>query len=58
MTIFVAVVVNGDDGTRQQLDVDAPTFGAALQRITSDEVPEGWRLESVEAATGRHRLVG
>lgn len=53
MTSYRAVLVDVDDDQRRELTVDAPTFGSALETITTEHIPDGWRVESVEVVTGR-----
>ena len=50
---YNAVVVCDETGERHRIDLMAPSFGAALEVITRDHVPDGWRIEHVEATRGR-----
>lgn len=53
MSTYHAVVVEDETDVRVNLLVEAPTFGAALHTVTTDHVPDGWRIESVKAVLAR-----
>lgn len=49
MSPYNAVVVCDETGERHRIDLMAPSFGAALEVITREHVPDGWRIETVQA---------
>lgn len=47
MATYDATLIEGEDGPRRTFTIEADSFGAALDELTSRHVPDGWRIEDL-----------
>lgn len=46
---YDAIIVEGADGPRRSITIEADSFGAALHELTTSHLPDGWRIEDLTA---------
>ncbi|WP_194165105.1 hypothetical protein [Pseudactinotalea sp. HY160] len=47
MATYDASLTEGEDGPQRSVVIEAPSFGAALQELTTRHVPDGWRIDDL-----------